>query len=85
MCFLLRAVFVRSILSGWMSAKRPSSSIDSFSRKSGFQNLEKIIKIREIIHPDPRTHELYRPYQEMFRALYLNNRELMHQDGKSFA
>ena len=33
MCFLLRAVFVRSILSGWMSAKRPSSSIDSFSRK----------------------------------------------------
>ena len=40
---------------------------------------------REIIHPDPRTHELYRPYQEMFRALYLNNRELMHQDGKSSA
>ena len=51
----------------------------------GFQNLEKILKIREIIHPDPRAHELYRPYQEMFRALYLNNRELMHQDGKSFA
>ena len=49
------------------------------------KNLEKIIQIKETIRPDPRAHELYRPYREAFRALYLNNRELMHRDGKSFA
>lgn len=52
---------------------------------SGFQDLEKIIQIKETIRPDPQAHELYRPYREAFRALYLNNRELMHRDGKSFA
>lgn len=46
---------------------------------SGFASLEKIIGIRETVHADMSAHEKYKRPKELFRQLYWNNRELMHQ------
>lgn len=46
---------------------------------SGFASLEKIIGIRETVHADMSAHEKYKKPKELFRQLYWNNRELMHQ------
>ncbi|MCI8869373.1 MAG: FGGY-family carbohydrate kinase [Lawsonibacter sp.] len=47
--------------------------------RKDFDSLDEIVKIRQVIHPNMEHHRAYAPYKELFRQLYLQNRELMHQ------
>lgn len=46
---------------------------------AGPESIEKLIEIRDVIHPDWDRHEAYRKYRIIYSDLYQRNVDLMHQ------
>lgn len=44
-----------------------------------FSALDSIIRIETVIYPNKENHKRYKPFKEVFRQLYLQNKELMHR------
>lgn len=43
--------------------------------------IKDMVKIKRIVEPDPRRHQQYGPYKEIYRELYQRNQDLMHKLG----
>lgn len=41
--------------------------------------IKQMVQISYVIEPDPVRHKQYEPFKEIYRELYLRNRDLMHQ------
>lgn len=43
------------------------------------EKIKELVKVKYVVEPDPVKHEQYSKYYEIFKKLYENNKDLMHQ------